>query len=242
MGFLPPLDVLARVPLAPVMLWQGANVRRNALILPEAEGPRAGQCGEGPELRVLILGDSSGAGVGVAHQSEALSGQLVEALGAHYRLRWRLIAKTGATTRSATQMLLDAPVDHYDVAILALGVNDAVRLRGLSRWRAQQAALRRILRSTFGVRRILVTGVPPIGLFPALPALLQWVLGAHAQRMDAALQQDLSHEADALHVALDLPFTREAMAADGYHPSAGTYRVWAQTLARLIANAGNTQK
>ena len=47
-----------------------------ALRLPEAEGPRAGSAGEGPALRLLILGDSSAAGVGTTHQEEALLGQM----------------------------------------------------------------------------------------------------------------------------------------------------------------------
>ena len=43
-----------RLLLGPVLLWQGARVRRDILRLPEPEGPRQG--GQGG-LRILILGD-----------------------------------------------------------------------------------------------------------------------------------------------------------------------------------------
>jgi hypothetical protein len=64
--------------LAPLLIWQGLHVRKHALVLPEPAGPRSGTLGSGAPLRLLILGDSSAAGVGVAHQSEALSGQLTQ--------------------------------------------------------------------------------------------------------------------------------------------------------------------
>ena len=241
MRFLPPLDILARLPLLPVLLWQGMRVRRNALVLPEAAGPREGQFGDGANLRLLIVGDSSGAGVGVTHQDDALCGQLVKALGAHRCVTWRLIAKTGATTKSVTAMLEDETESKYDVAVFALGVNDAVRLLPLKRWRARQAQLRNLLRERFGVRRILVTAVPPLEYFPALTPMLQWILGSHARRMGEVLARDLSAEQGAEYVEIDLPFSLDAMAEDGYHPSASTYALWAQTLAkRIICNGGKS--
>ena len=57
--------------LGPVLLAQGHYVRRVTPRLPEPEGLRQGVEGSGPPLRLLILGDSSAAGVGVATQAEA---------------------------------------------------------------------------------------------------------------------------------------------------------------------------
>lgn len=231
---LPPLDILARVPLLPLLVWQGLSVRRNALILLEAAGARDGVVGDGAELSLLILGDSSGAGVGVENQQFALSGQVATALAGECRVTWELIARTGATTQDATQMLNSAQQARYDVVLLALGVNDAVRLIRLSKWRAQQEALRERLRTTYRAKQIIVTAVPPLEVFPALPPLLRWILGAHAARMDEALRVDLSEEGDATYLTLDAPFTPDAMAADGYHPSAETYAFWGQAAAACI--------
>ncbi len=57
---------LVTAALAPLLLWQGRHVRRVTPRLPEAAGPRAGTTGHGPPLRLLVLGDSAAAGVGVA--------------------------------------------------------------------------------------------------------------------------------------------------------------------------------
>lgn len=53
-----PLSTFA---LAPVLIGQGRYVRRVTPSLQEPEGERQGSLGEGPELRVLILGDSAAA-------------------------------------------------------------------------------------------------------------------------------------------------------------------------------------
>ena len=71
---------LATVLLGPLLLLQGRHVRRVTPTLPEPPGDRRGITGTGPELRLLILGDSAPADVGASHQSEALLGQLVSAL------------------------------------------------------------------------------------------------------------------------------------------------------------------
>ncbi len=234
MQIFPPIDVLARVPLLPLMIVQGLLVRRRAISLPEAAGPRRGSIGEGTSLKLLILGDSSAAGVGVEHQSEALSGQLSQALGQSHCVDWQLVARTGATTNDAPGLLNEVKGQRFDVAVLVFGVNDAVRLVRLGPWRRKQVALRAKLRNEFGVKTIFVTAVPPLSHFPALPRLLQWILGSHAERMDRALSADASAQAGTYHYTLDMPFTRSAMAVDGYHPSESTYALWGQTVAQRI--------
>ena len=64
----------ARVALGPVLLPQSRWLKRNALRLAEAAGPREGKIGHGdPVLRLLVVGDSSAADVGVADQAQALA-------------------------------------------------------------------------------------------------------------------------------------------------------------------------
>jgi hypothetical protein len=70
----------AMLALAPILLCQGKYVRRVTPKLPEADGPRFGEAGVGKPLRLLVLGDSAAAGVGVNTQQEALAGHLVKGL------------------------------------------------------------------------------------------------------------------------------------------------------------------
>ena len=62
--------------------------------------------------------------MGAAHQDEALTGQIVNALSTRYQVEWRLHAVTGATTRSTIQTLQQIKATRYDVVVTSLGVND----------------------------------------------------------------------------------------------------------------------
>lgn len=227
-------DLLARLPLAPLLAAQAVMVRHRALILPEPPGPRSGEAGSGPALRLLIAGDSSAAGVGARTQSEALSGRLVAELSRRFRVRWRLEARTGATTGAALDRLLRLPPETFDVAVVALGVNDMTRLLPRRLWVARQGALHDLIARRFGVTRTIVSGLPPMGRFPLLPQPLRWVLGCHAARLDAALSEMAERRPGLLHVPMDMPFQARFVAKDGFHPSPAAYAQWARVLAGRV--------
>lgn len=219
---------LATLALGPLLYVQGRSVRRRIPRLPEPPGPRQGSTGCGPDLRLLIVGDSSAAGVGAAHQDEALLGQLVEALSTRFTVHWRLVARTGATTDSTLRHLRELDAGPFDVAVTSLGVNDVTSGVTRKAWRSQQAALRKLLRERLGVAEIIVSGLPPVHGFPALPQPLRWWLGARARSFDDDLKHDVKAEEDVSF--LTLRFTEDAnlMATDGFHPGPDVYREWAR--------------
>lgn len=229
------MDRLVRILAAPVLLAQALRLRRTALILPEPKGARTGRIGAGPPLRLLILGDSSGAGVGVDHQDDALLGHLTRALATDYCLEWQLLARTGATSPHALKMLDQAgPID---VAVIALGVNDVTRLTSASKWLAVQNTLFQRLRDQHGARLICVTPIPPMGEFPLLPNPLRWVLGRHAARLQTARHALFAQYPEYCPLSFDLPMDPTLMAQDGFHPGAQAYRIWGETTAQAIRAA-----
>lgn len=224
--------------LGPVLLLQGRHVRRTAPVLPEPPGAREGIAGEGPALRVLVLGDSAGAGVGAATQDEALAGRLVERLGGSFRVDWRLIARTGATTASTIRHLERLEPFATDAVVTSLGVNDVTADVGVKRFLELQARLHDLLRTRLGARLVLASGIPPMERFPALPQPLRWYLGARARELDRALAAALpdGHGAEYLPLAGELDAAH--MAGDGFHPGPAVYAAWAEAAARRIASAG----
>ena len=122
--------------LAPILLLQGILVRKRTPLLPEPAGARKGEIGEGKPLRLLILGDSSGAGVGVEHQKDALLGRLKEHLSGNYKLTYQLIGKTGTTTQSTLDYLTQSSqkLAQFDVVVISLGVNDITSGVSLGKW------------------------------------------------------------------------------------------------------------
>lgn len=227
----------AKYALAPVLLAQGLALRRRALRLPEPPGPRHGSAGTGPALSLLIAGDSSAAGVGAPHQSQALSGQLVARLSENAHVTWRLEAHSGDTTAACLARLHALPPARFDVAVLALGVNDVARGLPLRLWLRRQRALHELLRHKFGTRAIYASGLPPMGRFPLLPASLKWVMGGEARRLDAGLAAMAAGQPDLHHVPFDQTLDPAMMAGDGFHPGPQLYALWAGVLAgRILAD------
>jgi lysophospholipase L1-like esterase len=226
---------LATIVLAPVLLAQGRRVRRMVPVLPEPDGPREGEGGSGLPLRLLILGDSAAAGVGARTQDEALSGQLAVSLAPTFRLRWKLLAFTGATTADMLDHLQGVPAEAFDVVVTSLGVNDVTGRVSLAGWRRAQQELIAVLQSRFGARHILLSGLPPMHRFPALPQPLRWYVGSRARDFDRVLASVATGRSGCEFLALGHEMMdASAMAGDGFHPGPPIYALWAREATRRI--------
>ena len=219
--------------LSPVIVVQAFWVAARAARLPEATGARQGTMGEGRDTRVLIIGDSSAAGVGVANQDQALAGQLSTELAGHVRVSWQLIAKSGATAASTLAKLDVIAPEKTDLVVLALGVNDTKNGVSLRAWEARYATLLDRIAEMFAPARVCVSGVPPLADFPILPWPLRDVLGQRALLFDESLRRLCDQRPEALYVPMQFDMDPSHMASDGFHPGAAIYREWAQRIADL---------
>lgn len=233
------LPELIALPLLPLLLAQGRRTRRLTLRLPEASGPARGVCGAPgaePAFRLLALGESPVAGIGVDTHQESITGQLASALAARLQrpVSWRAVGRNGATVREALEQLLPSvPACPVDLALVAFGVNDSAAFRPSARWRADVSALLDALEARCRPGVVLLSGVPPMGRFPALPQPLRWVMGLKARTLDRGAQALARSRTGTLYVPLALDIDDPAfMARDGYHPSAAGCAAWAGVLAQ----------
>ncbi len=227
-------NTIASLALSPLLLAQALVTRQRVPRWTEPPGQRRGHAGSGPSLKLLILGDSAAAGVGASHQREALAGQVVTRLANTFSLDWELDAVSGATTRLTLDRLAKRAPERFDVILTSLGVNDVVAHRGPGGWRAQQAELRQTLMEKFSARLVVISGLPPMHGFPALPQPLRWHLGWRATALDRWLQQDLAAEARCRYLSLRFTEDLTAMSGDGFHPGPRIYAEWGLRAADLI--------
>jgi lysophospholipase L1-like esterase len=225
---------IATIALAPVLLWQGRRVRRNVPVLPEPEGAREGVAGTGPLLRVLVVGDSAAAGVGAATQDEALSGRIVAGLRADFQVCWKLFARTGATAASTLRGLHELEREPFDVVVTSFGVNDTTGRTPLREWLRLHDELAALLRGRFGARQLLLSGLPPMHAFPALPQPLRWYLGSRARQLDRALRNWVLPHGDIEYLEFRPALDPGMMAADGFHPGPAIYSAWGAEVARRV--------
>jgi len=232
------MSLALKLVLAPVLVAQAMRTRQRAPVLPEAAGPRQGRVGRGAdELRLLIAGDSSAAGVGVSHQKQALAGHLSRALHRHTSrpVRWALHAQSGLTTQQVFALLRAAEPPPADVAVVLSGVNDVIDLVSIRRAVQQRAELADWLLGEGLSAHVVFAPLPPVHRFPLLPEPLRRVMGADARRHDDALARWAATRNDVSHIAIDMNLEPEAMAADGFHPGEPVYRLCGEALAAHIA-------
>jgi len=224
-------------PLLPILLAQGYWVRKRTPRLPDADGPRAGTVGgSDAPLNLIGLGESTVAGIGARTQEEALTGQLARALSEQTgrTINWLVAARSGINARQSLAELVPQLVGcRADVVLIALGVNDSIEFHTARRWAGDLERLITGIREKLGEASILLSGVPPLDCFPALPSPLSAVLGARSAFLGEAAERLATKLQGVVHVPFQIEEKRrqDLFCADGFHPSELGYKQWAEQLA-----------
>ena len=124
-----------------------------------------------------------------------------------------------------------------------MGVNDVTKLISPQKWIQQQQRFYAEIERKFTPKMLLVTGVPPMNLFPALPNPLGWLFGQYSDAMNKELakfienKQLLQNKVNYQLMQFDLAHFKTLnlrMAEDGFHPSKEIYQVWASEITTKI--------
>ena len=223
--------------IMPLLLIQAVWVKLTVLRLAEPCGERSGDCGssnKNNKLKLLIIGDSAAAGVGVDSQKDALAGQLTAMLADKYEVNWRLIANTGFTATDIIAELTALSAQSFDYVLVSVGVNDVTHVTRIHQWAMNIKTIVEILDAKFDAPKVLLTSVPPIQQFTAIPAPLKWWLGNRAKKLNELMLAEVKDKNHYSVLTFDLPFKSEFIAKDGIHPSKIAYHVWANQAAETI--------
>jgi lysophospholipase L1-like esterase len=223
--------------LVPLALIKGIGVRKTVPRLPPPRGRPKGQVGNGTaEIRLLVIGDSSAAGVGADRIEDTLGPQLAailnEATG--NPVTWR---NAGANSAIAAQVR-DHVIPHIEErdfthVIVSVGTNDAKNFVTRSAFKKGFGGLLYAAHARWPDAKVYWSPVVDMPDVPALPASLAFILGLRAQIINGMGVQ-LCRERNATAMA-PLPVEGpEGFAIDGFHANALGYRHWAQHIARII--------
>ena len=228
---------LTTVLLSPVLLYQGNRTRKVTPRLPEAQGSRSGQYGDrGPEFRILVIGESTAAGVGVARHEQGLASQI--ALQIHTRsgqtVSWCTFGVNGIRLGQLNTTLANVELPQADAVVLSMGVNDTTGFTPRRQFRQQLMALREEVRPRHPAPLYLLS-VPPMHLFTALPSPLRHIMGWRARQLNR-VYEELAKQAPGDFRYLSYPALTDTslLASDGYHPGESGYRAIAEALAERI--------
>jgi lysophospholipase L1-like esterase len=228
--------------LAPVVLRQARQLRDGVVRLPEARGAKDGLIAAAEAhsarphpLRLLVVGDSTAMGTGVAVLDDAIPGRLARLLvgtraGAS-GVAWRAVGRSGATSKQVLDDFADAAVAaHFDLAVVMVGWNDALRLRSGGEFARSLSALLQRLHAGSPDARLAVVAPPAFAHFAILPNPLRVALGRHARGLTRAAARVARN-----HGAVVCPgFDGRSVASDRFHPDAAGYQRLAEGIAAAL--------
>ena len=224
--------------LLPVYVTVGPYVRSRTVRMAPAPGPhRASLPGRGKPLRLLVVGDSSVAAVGVSHTSEGLAHRIAENL-ARKTGRPVTYAMHGNNSAVAGQLrdyvVPHLPAEPFTHIVVSVGANDAKNWHSGRRWRRDFGTLLYALRTRYPDATIVWSRLFDFAKLPAVPASLGLVLNLR-RAIICRLADELCIERGA-HAAPLMDITHdEGLSRDGFHASALGYRMWGRHLAEFIA-------
>jgi lysophospholipase L1-like esterase len=242
-----------------VLLMQGRRLRRDTPRLPDAPLPWSGRVeasgadnGSGASgndatgssapgssdsggearrtLHLLVIGDSTAAGVGVDDADLGLGGQLAHALAARTGrpVEWRAVGRNGATARDLVRHFMHSALEGpADLVFLSVGANDALGMRSA---RAFRRDVGRLVSETFAAHPaaiLLMSSLPAFFRFQLLPDPLRRSLYRHSQALERVARTLVDAHPRAHMSPPPPPYTDGFFATDEFHPSAIGYKDWA---------------
>jgi len=242
---------LISLPLLPLMYYQGKQIRASVPKLPEAEGIE-GACylnrQNGSTLKVISIGESTIAGVGVRTHEEGFTGTFANEISRLFNsnVRWKVYARSGYTASRVEKKIIPKITENQaDLIVLGLGGNDAFTLNRPSKWKVEVHSLIKSITSKFSGAIIVFCNMPPIKEFPAFTPLIKFTIGNLVEILGAELQKIVNEYQNVFYFGdritlkrwidkFQLNAKKEDFFSDGVHPSKLTYQTWAKDIANQV--------
>ena len=198
---------------------------------------------EGPGRRFLVVGDSTGVGIGSSDSRSTVAGRLAAAFPGTAIVNH---ARDGARSADIPRQIEDS-TGHFDLTLVFAGGNDVIHM---SSYHAVLQAAEYTL-DVASSRSDHVAVVPPadLGTAPLWVWPLDVVFSRRAARVRRAWQYAMRERTNVHLVDLRMPRDRDPFriaprryySPDGIHPSADGYALWFAQITRqvpLFAEAG----
>lgn len=243
------LGAIICIPLLPILYFQGKKIKATVPRLPEATGIQGlYSVSSKRTLKMLTIGESTIAGVGVQTHEEGFTGTLAKELAVVFKsnIDWKVYAKSGyAAKKINNHVIPHISEKSADLIVIGIGGNDAFELNTPKTWITDVRELIESLRLKFVKTPILFINIPPIKEFPAFTSLIKFTIGNLVHILGDEMEklvQDFEHVYYyALKVTCkdyneryQLKLAPSDFFCDGVHPSKITYQIWAKDVSSYI--------
>lgn len=182
-------------------------------------------------VSLLVVGDSTGEGVGAARPEESIAGLLAQHLGATY-VENRAVS--GARVSDLREHVSAASLPSYTVILVQIGGNDIINFHSSTRAAEELVPILKTLSEKTNSLYLMSAG--NVGAATAFPYILRPIYHALTREYHSAFQTVADREGAVYvnlyaHPSVD-PFVKdpEHYLADGLHPSSDGYALWFEKL------------
>ena len=224
----------------PAYAVQGLWVRGRVMRLPPAPGPREGRLGvrDGAraDVRLLVIGDSTAASVGIDDTRNGLAAQLARLV--HQRsgrsVSWRASGHNSAIAEEVRDHVVEQiePRDWTHV-LVTIGTNDTKNFHSVRRWKKGFGTLLYALHARFPQARLYWSEAVDPRDVPGLPAPLAQIMRLRRDLINA-MGQELCYERGCTSVRPIPDVMPAGFCLDGFHASEEGYEHWARTVGDYI--------
>ena len=244
------IHLLKTIPFLPIIYFQGKKIKKEINFLPEAKNPEGFvNVNADKNLRILFIGESSFAGVGVNFHENGFAGYFSRELSKllHCNIRWKVYAKIGYNVAKIQEKIIPQIEENAcDLFVIGIGGNDTFEFTQPKPWRKSIQFLIDNLRQKFPETSILFAQLPTIETFPAFTKEMQYVLGNHKNLLADHLHHQVVKNSNTYFPTekinvnewlskLEEDQTVLHFFSDGIHPSEVTYKWWAKESVEYLA-------
>jgi lysophospholipase L1-like esterase len=187
---------------------------------------------EDASIPVLVLGDSTGVGVGASRSEESLAGLVAARLGATSLENY---AASGAVVADLPGQISQAKLAQYRLILVQIGGNDMIAFHSPKK---TAAALEAALKSLPEADRVVVISAGDVGGATLFPLLVRPFHTWETRAMNEAFEGAAARAGKTFVNFSKLPATETInedpetyLAEDGLHPSSAGYALWLESIA-----------
>lgn len=229
------LELLLLLPILPVLYDQGKKVR-NKISKLTAHSNFLVFKSDIEESSILILGESTVAGVGASSPSHTISHHIFNQLKKKHSVY--NLGKNGLRAENLKRLLLHGKPDipnKINTAVLMVGANDCFKFTPPGKFNKHILEFVLFIGKVKGVGEIILFPIPPVHQFPSIPKIIQFFLGWHRRILTKELRTLEKIIPEMKFENIEENYPPEYFAEDGIHPSDLGYKLLAIEISKKVA-------
>lgn len=204
-------------PWIPFLVYQAKQIRNTSPRLPAQSSLLT--LGQG-ENHLLLLGESTVAGVGASSAEHTLAGNFWRLFGESYQIE--TIGKKGLRVKEALSLYLQhrqAKKPKSKGVLLFLGANDCFLLTSPVAFKKEVETLIYQIQISTSAQWFYLAAIPPVHLFPAFSKRMQSFLYRQRNFLQAELEKIAESNPKVIYHGIPMDLKPEFFSADRIHPS-----------------------